>query len=183
MGIRPFLPPGAILITPRAPFQGAPWGYGPGWAWYRYIERDRPEPESFSHSLDTLHSFLQELPDHLPVNPGPLVLGGFSQGGTMSLGYALRNPGRVANVLNFSGFLPDHPEVPVTPESVGGTRFFWGHGTSDPAIPFDLAVLGRQKLMEAGADLLAKDYAIGHWIDPDELNDAVQWLQAGRTDA
>src|SRR5680860_1150133 len=177
MGIRRFLPPTAMVVTPRAPFPGGPWGYGPGWAWYRYLERDRPEPESFGKSLDTLHSFLQELPDHLPVKPGSLVLGGFSQGGTMSLGYALSNPGTVANILNFSGFLPDHPAVPVTHDSVVGTRFFWGHGKADPAIPFELAIIGREKLAGAEADLAAHDYEIGHWVDPSELKDAVESLQ------
>lgn len=181
MGLRRFLPPSAMVITPRAPFPGAPWGYGPGWAWYRYIERDRPEPESFGNSLDTLHSFLQELPEHLPVKHGQLVLGGFSQGGTMSLGYALSNPGEVAGILNFSGFLPDHPAVPVSSESVAGTRFFWGHGKSDPAIPFELAIIGREKLATVNADLAAHDYEIGHWIDPAELNDAVQWLESGES--
>jgi phospholipase/carboxylesterase len=165
------------VITPRAPFPGAPWGYGPGWAWYRFLERDRPEPESLSASLRELDEFLTSLPDHLPIRPGPLVLGGFSQGGTLSLAYALTHPGRVPAVLNFSGFLADHPEVQATPESVRGVRIFWGHGTQDPNIPWELAREGRAVLEAAGADLEARDYAIGHWIDPRELNDAVRWLE------
>src|SRR5690606_8729132 len=108
------LPAGVIIAAPQAPFPGAPWGYGPGWAWYRYLGQDRPESESFTASQEALGDFLEELPDHLPVRPGRIALGGFSQGGTMSLGYALRTPGRVSHVLNFSGFLADHPEVPVT---------------------------------------------------------------------
>ncbi len=32
MGLLPGLPAGAIIVAPRAPFPGAPWGYGPGWA-------------------------------------------------------------------------------------------------------------------------------------------------------
>ena len=97
----------------------------------------------------------------------------------MSLGYALRNPGRVAGVLNFSGFLADHPEVEATAESVRGTRFFWGHGVHDPAIPFELALEGQAVLEAAGANLEARNYPIGHWIDPTELRDAVSWLERG----
>ncbi|HLU25970.1 MAG TPA: alpha/beta hydrolase-fold protein [Longimicrobiales bacterium] len=171
------LPAGAIATFPRAPFPAAPWGYGPGWAWYRFLGRDRPEPESFSASLDALEAFLDSLPGKLPVRPGPLVLGGFSQGGTLSMAFALTRPGRVPLVLNFSGFLANHPAVAATPDTVRGTRFFWGHGTRDPNIPFELAVEGRERLHSAGADLEARDYPIGHWIDPLELRHAVEWVE------
>lgn len=179
MGLAPHLPAGAIVAAPRAPFPGAPWGYGPGWAWYRFLGRNRPEPESFAESQRELGTFLDALPQELPVKPGPLVLGGFSQGGTMSLAYALGQPGRVPMVLNFSGFLADHPDVSATPESVAGTRIFWGHGTQDPNIPFALAEEGRATLRSAGAELEARDYGIGHWIDPRELQDANAWIQHG----
>ncbi|CAN5847439.1 MAG: alpha/beta fold hydrolase [Gemmatimonadetes bacterium] len=177
MGLQPYLPQDAILVAPRAPFPAAPWGYGPGWAWYRFLGEDRPDPESFEQSQRQLGNFLRELPGQLPATSGPLVLGGFSQGGTMSLAFALRHPGEVGRVLNFSGFLANHPSVRVTAETVRGTRIFWGHGTNDPNIPFELAREGRGRLQAAGAELEARDYPIGHWIDPSELRDAVDWLQ------
>lgn len=180
LSLAPHLPADAVVATPRAPFSGARWGYGPGWAWYRFLGRNIPEPESFEKSQQALRTFLQGLPERLPVRPGPLVLGGFSQGGTMSMAYALRHPGEVPMVLNFSGFLAQHPTVSATPESVGGTRFFWGHGTEDPNIPFDLAREGRTLLRRADADLEAHDYPIGHWIDPRELAEAVEWMERGR---
>jgi phospholipase/carboxylesterase len=82
-------------------------------------------------------------------------------------------------VLNFSGFLADHPSVHVTADTVKGTRFFWGHGTQDQSIPFGLALEGRRALAQAGADLMARDYPIGHWIDAVELQDVVRWLRQG----
>ncbi|HEX2205208.1 MAG TPA: alpha/beta fold hydrolase [Longimicrobium sp.] len=178
LGLAPRLAPDAVVVTPEAPFPGMPWGYGPGSAWYRFLGRNRPEPESFEEAQRELAAFLDELPRHLPVRTGELVLGGFSQGGTMALAYALRNPGAAPRVMNFSGFLADHPSVAATPESVRGTRFFWGHGTMDPSIPFDLAVEGRALLRGAGADLDARDYPIGHGISPDEAADARGWLEA-----
>lgn len=176
MGLREALPPGAVVVAPRAPFPGAPWGYGPGWAWYRYIGGATPEPESFEASQRALAEFLEALPGALPVRPGPVVLGGFSQGGTMSLGHALLNPGSVPMVINFSGFLPDHPAVAASREAVEGTDFFWGHGRQDPAIPFALAMEGRRALAAAGARLEARDYEIGHWISPEEIADVADWI-------
>jgi phospholipase/carboxylesterase len=177
LGLAPHLAPGAVVVTPEAPHPGAPWGYGPGWAWYRYLGGTTPEPESFEAGQRALGEFLERLPGELPVRTGPLVLGGFSQGGTMSVGYALRNPGAAPLVLNLSGFFPDHPTVRATGETVRGTRFFWGHGTMDPAIPHALGVEGRAKLVAAGAQVEARDYAMGHGISPDEVRDARAWLQ------
>ena len=178
VGLAPHLAPGAVVVSPEAPFSGTPWGYGPGSAWYRFLGRNTPEPESFERAQQELKAFLDEIADHhhLPVKTGALALGGFSQGGTMSMAYALRNPGAAPLVLNFSGFLADHPTVRATAETVRGTRFWWGHGTMDPSIPFDLAVEGRALLREAGAELEARDYAIGHTISGDEARDAREWL-------
>lgn len=178
-GLRQHMPASWAVVAPDAPFDAAPWGYGPGRAWYRYLGRNRPEPDSFAHSLRVLDALLAGLPGILGREPGPVALGGFSQGGTMSVGHALSRPGRIRHILNFSGFLADHPEVQATPDRVRDSRFFWGHGVDDPAIPFVLGAEGRQQLQAAGAELEAKDYPIGHWIDPRELSDAVSWLVRG----
>ena len=178
--LRRWLPADLTLVLPRAPYHGAQWGYGPGWAWYRYEGADRPEPESFRGAQEELDTLIEALPAEVGFEPGAVFVGGFSQGGTMSLGRALRRPGILTGVLNFSGFLPDHPDVPVTAESVRGTPMFWGHGTEDPAIPFALAGTGRDRLTENGADLEPKDYSMGHGIIPEEVRDAVAWMERVR---
>ncbi|HEV7588488.1 MAG TPA: alpha/beta fold hydrolase [Longimicrobium sp.] len=178
LGLAPEIAPRALVVTPEAPWPGMPWGYGPGWAWYRFLGGNRPEPESFEGAQRELADFLEAVRAELPVRTGPLVLGGFSQGGVMAMAYALRHPGQAPQVMNFSGFLADHPTVRPSPATVAGTRFFWGHGTLDPMIPFDLAVQGRKLLRDAGADLTARDYPIGHGISPDEARDARAWLMA-----
>src|SRR5690606_14569294 len=62
-------------------------------------------------------------------------------------------------------------------ETVAKTRIFWGHGTRDPNIPWSMAERGRAALRAAGADLEARDYPIGHWIDPVELEHARAWIE------
>jgi len=176
LGLAAYFPADAMIVSPRAPFPGAPWGYGPGWAWYRFLGDTTPEPESFEEGQQALESFLAELPSALPVAPGPLVLGGFSQGGTSALAHALRHPGTVPLVLNLSGFLANHPSVAATPGKVAGTSIFWGHGTADPAIPFAHAESGWAALRAAGADLTAQAYPAGHTITQAELRDVNHWL-------
>ena len=176
--LRPLIPPDWGLVTPQAPHAGHPWGYGPGWAWYKYVEEDRLVEETLAHSLSALETFLDQLPELLDFEPGRIVLGGFSQGGTTSMAIAISRPDMVAAVINFSGFLADSVEVPFSALSPGTPPIFWGHGLRDPNIPHELAVKGRQRLNAAGMRLTAHDYDIGHWIAPEEAEAAVTFVES-----
>lgn len=178
--LRRWLPDGITLVLPRAPHHAARWGYGPGWAWYRYEGEDRPEEGTFRASQEALDALVDGMTEVVGFQPEAVFIGGFSQGGTMSLGYAMRHPGSAAGVVNFSGFLPDHPDVQVTPATAPATPIFWGHGTADPAIPFQLASRGRERLRAAGATLETRDYPMGHGIIPEEVRDAVAWIDRVR---
>lgn len=169
--------PEAMVVAPRAPFAAAPWGYGPGYAWYRFLGGVRPDPNHFQQSLEQLHTLLEAVPALLPVQPGPLFLGGFSQGGTVGLGYTLCHPDRVHTLLNLSGFLADHPAVQVTPAAVAHTRFYWPHGTLDTNVPYAYAQQGRARLLAANAFLAAPDYPMGHTIVQDEIEDIRELLR------
>lgn len=175
--LRPHLPDHWTLVTPQAPHPGHPWGYGPGWAWYRYVAEDRVEAPGLEWSLGALDRFLAGLPNTVGFRPGRVVLGGFSQGGTVSLAYAFTRPGAVAGVLNFSGFLVDSPVLPAETLHPEATPVFWAHGVRDPAIPHALAVKGRGRLAAAGVPLVARDYEIGHWIDPAGVAEAVAFVE------
>src|SRR5688572_6544628 len=103
------MPADAIVVAPEAPFPAAPWGYGPGSAWYQFLGRNRPEPDSFGTSLNALDGFLREYAQQQKF--GKVIVGGFSQGGTLALAYGLTHPKDVSGILNFSGFLADYPNV------------------------------------------------------------------------
>jgi len=177
--LRAYLPTDWVLVTPQAPHPGHRWGYGPGWAWYHYFGDDLIEDAGLEWSLSAVDRFLARLPAVVTLRPGRILLGGFSQGGTVSLAYALTRPGVAAAVLNFSGFLVDSRVVPLHLSGAQEAHVFWAHGTRDPAVPHDLAVRGRARLAEAGIPVTARDYDIGHWIDPQEIADAVAFLDGG----
>ena len=167
----------ATVVAPRAPFPAAPWGYGPGWAWYRFIAGTTPEPTSFEAGQEKLAEFLRDLPASLGRAGAPLIVGGFSQGGTSSLAWALRHPGTAAGVVVFSGFVADHPSVQVSPESVKDQAIWWGHGTADAAIPFAHAEAGWAALAGAGADLEAHRFeGMGHTISRESADRAAEFV-------
>ena len=178
IGLQPGLLKEFAFLTTRGHFSGLEWGYGGGYAWYRYLGGSTPEPAPFERSMAELETFLAAVPKVLPFAPGPIVIGGFSQGGTTATAFALSHQGAVSGVLLFSGFIASHPSVTVTKESTAGLRFFWGHGTYDQMIPFQFAVDGRIRLNAVSADLESRDYPIEHQISPKELEDASRWLRS-----
>ena len=176
--LRPAIPESWALVTPQGPHPGHEWGYGPGWAWYRYVEEEEVVEETLSQSMRALDALIAELPVIVGFSPGRIVLGGFSQGGTTSMAYAITRPRAVAAVLNLSGFLPSSIEIPFSALSPSVTPIFWGHGLKDPNIPFELAVSGRKRLAGAGVPLVSRDYEIGHWIVPEEIAAAVDFVES-----
>jgi phospholipase/carboxylesterase len=177
-GLAEALPANGALVTPQAPHPGGPWGYGPGWAWYRYLGEDRAEVPSLHRSLDALDDFLGRLDGILGFQPEPLVLGGFSQGATTSLAYAAEHPGAVSGVVVLSGFLVDPETTGIDLGGLSEKPVFWGHGTQDPAVPFSLALRGRERIRDQGGAVEARDYAMGHWVTPQEISDLKAWLAA-----
>ena len=190
--LAPSFPADWNVVSVQAPFPGMPWGYGPGWAWYRYLAADRVVDETLKESLHALDEVLAALPDlvgggeaggepgggaggDVGGSVGDILLGGFSQGGTTSLAFALTRPGVVSGVLNFSGFLVDSPLVGVD-DPPGSLPIFWGHGQMDPAIPYSLALKGRERLAAAGIEVETADHNGGHFITPQELEAAVAWV-------
>ncbi len=174
-GLKSVLPEGIMVCTPRAPFDAAQWGYGRGWAWYRYIAEDRVDGETLEASLVEIDGLFEALPQELPFEPGPLVLGGFSQGGTTSVAWALTRPGRVAGVVNLSGFVVADPELPL--KEAADLDVFWSHGRSDPNIPYELATRGRGTLRDAGVRLTEFDHAGGHNVTAEGMRILGGWLQ------
>lgn len=179
-GLVPFLSSNLVVVTPRAPFPGMPWGYGPGWAWYRYAGGTQVEDETLEESLRTLDGFWDELEGALPIRPGVRILGGFSQGGTTSLAWALTRPGKVQGVAVFSGFRVDSPLLEGSSQAARGLPVFWGHGQADGSIPFEFGAAGRRSLEEAGALVTAVDHPGGHTISADELAAFRSWMEERR---
>lgn len=180
-GLARLLPADWAVITPQAPFAGAPWGYGPGWAWYRYMGENRLLEETLADSLSLLDDFLAALPDVVGFTPGSIILGGFSQGGTTSIAYAMTRPGAVEAAWNFSGFVHAGLELPTGAAAATATPIFWGHGRQDGAIPFSMAVSGRKVLSEAGVPYTTADFDIGHWIVPEEVDEALALVERVRS--
>lgn len=85
--------------------------------------------------------------------PGPLVLGGFSQGAMLSLDYTLHAATRPAALLQLSG-APLGLDLwrPLFPR-VRGLPVFASHGSADPDLAFAAAERLKHELAAAGAEV------------------------------
>lgn len=153
--IAPVLGPARILSV------RAPYPIGSGYQWY-----DNQDSEmSVEHSVEELIELVDQQSGGLPV-----VVLGFSQGGLMATALALQKPLKAIITLS----APWYHNVP--PASLQKLWVFWGHGTLDSVVPLSQGLRMQQALIEAGAQLTAREYSQGHTITMAELDDIRKWL-------
>jgi len=170
-----------VAVTPRGPwtFPGQPGAH-----WYLVRRVGFPDEETFSATWPRVAAWLDALPQALGVPWERTVLGGFSQGAAMSFALGL-GPGRPApaGILALSGFIPSVPGFEPLLRGRDGVAVALGHGAADPVIPVDFARQARERLLDAGADLLYRETpGMGHTIDPAFVPELRAWL-AARTPA
>lgn len=165
-----------VAVTPRGPLT-LPGQAGAHWYVVRRV--GFPDEATFAPTYERLAAWLDALPETLGVPWSRTVLGGFSQGTAMSFALGL-GPGRPApaGILALSGFIPS---VPGFEPVLGGREGFpvaLGHGAADPVIPVAFAHAARERLLEAGADLLYRETpGLPHAIDPAFVPALREWVE------
>lgn len=146
--------PSCLFLFPNAPY--AHYQVPGGRAWYA-LENDN---EGISASLDQFYRWLLSLEDTTNIPLHKTFVGGFSQGGAMSLDVGLQLP--VAGVISLSGYLHFEPSADRNPFP----PTFISHGTQDAVVPIASARIMKQKLTEVGVDVEYHEFDIGHEIIP-----------------
>lgn len=180
LGLRTHLPDRLHVLSVRAP---APLGRG--YTWYDLdlsgggLHASQPDPEDFRRSLDALDAFVGRAVDAYELDPDRVGLFGFSQGAILSMTSVLERPDRYDWCVALHGYLPDtHDPATESVEGVEGFPVFLGTGTEDDVIPAERTERAAEALAAAGLDVTFETYPTGHGIGPDELDDAVRWVEA-----
>lgn len=113
------------------------------------------------------------------IEPGRIVLAGFSQGGAMALHVALRHDARLAAVVALSTYvvLLDSLEAEIH-EANRGLPIFQGHGIHDDVVPLRDGEEARDRLTALAYPVEWRTYEMGHEIHPRELADVGAFLRA-----
>ncbi len=106
-----------------------------------------------------------------------IVLAGFSQGGVVALHLGLRYREPLAGIMALSTYLHD-PEHVVDGISLAnaGIPIFMAHGLMDPMIPITRAITSREALRALDYPIEWHEYAMGHSVCLEEINDIGTWL-------
>ena len=106
-----------------------------------------------------------------------IILAGFSQGGVIALHLGLRHPERLAGIMALSTYLHDHEHLTdeISFASID-VPIFMAHGLADPMIPITRAVTSREVLLRLNYQVEWHEYAMGHQVSPQEIQDIGRWL-------
>ncbi|KAF8514807.1 Phospholipase/carboxylesterase [Hysterangium stoloniferum] len=158
---------------------------------YSLTEWDRGEDErGLLESARSINEIItSELDDD--VEASRIVLGGFSQGGAMSLLAGLTTERKLAGLIAMSSYLPLNGKMKsMMSDHAKKLPIFMAHGTADPVVAFEHGqnsylymkdVLGFPVVetgKTAGVGIRFEQYeGMGHSADPRELKHLTEWLK------
>jgi len=122
--------------------------------------RRSEDKDGILKSQEYFHSLVQaEVDAGIPADR--VVLGGFSQGGAMSLFSGLTFKSKLAGIVGLSCWLPLSGSLAsYVPEDTPHkeTKIFLGHGDEDPLVPLALAKFSLEFLKNLGYDASLTEY-------------------------
>ena len=110
-------------------------------------------PDGLEQAREQLGELITDITDQWQLDPGQLVLGGFSQGSMIATDVALSMPEAPAALCILSGTLLCQDTWQEHARQRGPLRVFQSHGRSDPLLPFAAARWLHDLLVEAGLDV------------------------------
>lgn len=174
LGLAPELDERLMLFSVRAPFQ-FPFG---GFTWFDLDEQGNADQKMFIESYNRLFSLLDEIVAKHSTDTKKIFLMGFSMGTIMAYAMALTQPERFAGVVAQSGFLREIPSLALKWNELQHCPFIITHGTQDTVIPVTWARKTRDLFTaKSNADVVYKEYPMGHQISDASLADVMQWLE------
>ena len=178
-GLAPAVPGQFHVLSLRAPFRMGPNAFG----WFTFAVRSDghrvidAEQEMTSRTL--LAQVISSSSEQLSVPAERVVVGGFSQGGIMSLSLLLTRPELLAAALVMHSRLLPEIEPSVAPvAALQGRRLWVSHGTADAVMPLASAHGICDRIRELPIDLSYAEFPGGHEIRPAELTAAMTWLNS-----
>ncbi|XP_070777902.1 acyl-protein thioesterase 2 [Enoplosus armatus] len=117
-------------------------------AWFDLMGLGPSSPED-EHGIKKAADDIKAIIEHEAKNgipPHRIMLGGFSQGGALSLYTALTCQHQVAGVVALSCWLPLHKTFPSASSGNKNIPILQCHGESDPMIPMQFGAMTAEKL-------------------------------------
>ena len=166
---------GYVYICPNAPI---PIQIGPGMMGYAWTPpRDSGTPEDALRADEMLTGLVDEVTEIYNIEPGRIILGGFSQGGMMTYRNGLPSPDVFRGLAVLSSTVPDPDGLRARLPAGRQQPIFVAHGTADSMISIEDARESRRFLEAEGYTPDYREYAMGHEISQEVMADLVPWIR------
>jgi phospholipase/carboxylesterase len=111
------------------------------------------------------------------VEPGRIVLAGFSQGGAIALHTGLRHAERLAGIMALSTYLPLAGTLEAERSAANAdVPIFIAHGLNDEMIGVERALASRDALEALGYAPAWHEYPMAHAVCEEEVTAIAGWL-------
>lgn len=158
-----------VYALPNAPVPLSPTGFA--WA-----DPPHASSEAVQEAEQALTAFFVEVSDRYDVEPGRTVLGGFSQGGMMTLRLGLADPGAFLGLFALSASAPDPGVLRARLPERRDQPIFMSHGALDAIVPMEQGRGTREYLESEGYAPEYHEYEMGHQITQAVVEDLTRWL-------
>ena len=180
--IAPAMDPRLIVVSARSPIVLGPGSY----AWFHVaFAASGPviDAKEAKQGWCTVARFVDEATTAYGADPSRVYIGGFSQGGIISLAATLTSPGRIAGAVCMSGrLLPEAIPHAAPREQLRGKPIAIVHGTKDTKLAIQYGRTAREKLEGLGLDVAYREFDMPHTMTDESLAYVSGWL-GSRLDA
>jgi phospholipase/carboxylesterase len=169
------------FIFPHAPVRPVTVNGGVAMrAWYDILgfNRGLPQDEVGIRASDALVHELIARENERGIAASRIVLGGFSQGGAISLFSGPRYPEKLAGIMGLSCYMLLEDSLPAERTKANyKTPVFLAHGTQDPVVEIRLGTQAKQLLEAGGYPVEWHSYPMPHSVCPQEVDEIAAWLR------
>lgn len=167
------------FIFPNAPTRPITINQGmqmPGWYDISSLSIVDEEDEAGIDESSTAIHDLCETQEEKGISAERIILAGFSQGGAIALHSALNYPKPLGGIMALSAYLPRCSHLETSNNK--NVSVFMAHGSEDDVVAPSYGKQSRQRLQEAGCEVIWHEYPMAHCVCIEEIQDISGWLQS-----
>jgi len=179
-----YRPQNTRVVLPTAPVRSVTINMGMKMnAWYDILTLDRSKSPPIREDEKGIAESARQISELLAYEVAKVggadkvLLGGFSQGGAMSINVGLSYASTLAGVISCSGYVLVQGQYPEL-MSAGGSKLqiLAYHGTQDPTVPIAFAKSGYDALKKHGANIdFNQEKHLEHSLSAKELQLLTKW--------
>lgn len=165
-----------LIVSLRGLFEQSPTSF----AWFRispFLDGGGIYSDDAEQSRLLVIQFIHEAIANYDIDASQVYLLGFGQGATVSLSVLLTEPTLVHGVVALSGLLLQETlHIKASDNLLKDSSVFLAYGLHDQVYPLQSARQTRDQLISLVGDLSYREFAIGHALSIQSINDGSAWL-------